>query len=154
MMRPGYHTGLVYLNDGRFSADVWNTSNQKFFVLSGLVTPGAYHHVAMAVDDAAKQIHLYVDGQEVSGSPTNYTGTLRDYGTSPLYIGTGNPFAASWKWMFKGAIDEVRISTGALSAQVVQSHAAGPTDPDAGLESAGVDTDANTDANTDSDTNF
>ena len=125
MMRPGYHTGLVYLNDGRFSADVWNTSNQKFFVLSGLVTPGAYHHVAMAVDDAAKQIHLYVDGQEVSGSPTNYTGTLRDYGTSPLYIGTGNPFAASWKWMFKGAIDEVRISTGALSAQVVQSHAAG-----------------------------
>ena len=123
MMKPGYHSGLVYMNTGQYSADIWNSSNQKFNVMSGLIVPGVYHHVAMTVDDSAKQLHLYVDGKEVSGSPVSYTGTLRNFGTSPFYVGSGNPTASSWKWMFKGTIDEAGIYNRALSAADVLSRA-------------------------------
>ena len=119
LMKPGYHAGLVYQQSGQYSADIWNASNQKFTVLSPAITPGSYHHVAMVVDDTAKQLHLYVDGQEVSGSPLAYTGTLKNYGTAPFYLGTGNPTATSWRWMFQGSLDEVRIYNSALSSQNV-----------------------------------
>ncbi|TLY37179.1 MAG: LamG domain-containing protein [Nitrospirae bacterium] len=99
MMKPGYHSGLVYMNTGQYSADIWNSSNQKF------------------------KLHLYVDGKEVSGSPVSYTGTLRNFGTSPFYVGSGNPTASSWKWMFKGTIDEAGIYNRALSAADVLSRA-------------------------------
>ncbi|MEA2470026.1 MAG: hypothetical protein QOE38_1025, partial [Thermoleophilaceae bacterium] len=72
----------------------------------------AWHYVAVTKNGAA--VHLYIDGRDVTGSVSNRT--MAD-NTLPLVIGqsTGTAY-------FAGAIDEVAVYRGALSAAQVSSH--------------------------------
>ena len=117
--RPGYHTHIGYEYGQRYRAGIWNSSNVGFTLSSGSIAPGVWHHLCLTVDTATLRMAFYVDGAQVPGSPLTFTGTLKDYGTLPYYIGAGNPGASAWTWHFKGAIDEPRIYTRALTAAEV-----------------------------------
>ncbi len=120
LARPGYHLNIGYTSSGRFHAEIWSGNNVWSGLSSAPFPPGAWHHLCLAVDDAAKQMRFYVDGAPVAGSPRSYTGTLYQYWTNPYYIGVGRP-TSDWRWHFKGAIDEVRVYNRALSAAEVSS---------------------------------
>jgi hypothetical protein len=77
--------------------------------------------VVMVVDDTDKKLHLYVDGQEVSGSPVSYTGALADHRDAPYYFGTSEPLPNLYEFRFKGKLDEVRIYDRALNRAEVRS---------------------------------
>jgi len=135
--RPGNHTYIGYTNAQQYSATIYNSSNAGFSLASGTIGPGAWHHLCLAVNDTTKQMAFYVDGTPVAGSPKTYTGALKDYGGTPYYIGAANPNYWGWMWFFKGAIDEVRIYSRALSAAEVSAQRNGGLGqyglPEAGL---------------------
>jgi hypothetical protein len=103
------YTGLYYDNVGRFQAKIRLTDGNEVALSSEVVTPGGWHHLVMVVDDANKQLHLFVDEREVTGSPMKYGGMLASHGGSPYYIGTSEPLSQRYEYRFKGKIDEVRI---------------------------------------------
>jgi hypothetical protein len=84
----------------------------------------------MAVDDANKRVHLYVDGHEASQSPVSYRGTLADHREAPYYIGTSEPLTEMYEFRFHGRIDQVWVHNRPLNpAQVRALFAWEPRDP-------------------------
>ncbi|MCP4423576.1 MAG: hypothetical protein GY803_03695, partial [Chloroflexi bacterium] len=80
------------------------------------ITTGLWHHVAIARDGASHTSYLYVDGIEVISATQTYSG-----GFAPAvadinlgYLETGA--------RFEGALDEVAIYDGVLSAAEIQTH--------------------------------
>ena len=121
MGRPGWHVDLHYNQNKRFRFEMWTedppANAAQFGVNSIPYDPGAWHHLVGVVNDTAKTVSLYVDGQLAGSNP--YTGALRDYSTSPYYIGTSNHDASAYNWFFDGFIDDVRVFDQALSATEV-----------------------------------
>jgi hypothetical protein len=76
-----------------------------------LLTPGRWHHVAGAFDGS--EVRLYVDGQPVAASPG---AGARTSAPIPLIIGADVSGDGASNSHFSGAIDEVRLSTGARYA--------------------------------------
>jgi hypothetical protein len=127
-VHPTYFFGLSYGADQRFYAQVINASESFVTLRSDQIGPGAWHHVAMVVDDSAKRLYLYLDGAPVSGSPVSYSGALMDlnrgagesYSAGEYYIGSGKPDRGAGSYFarhFKGLIDDVRIYDRALSPE-------------------------------------
>jgi hypothetical protein len=114
-------TGLYYDYDGRFRARIRLASGAEAVVQSDVFPPGAWHRLAMVVDDTNKKLHLYVDGQEVSDSPAGYSDPLADHEAAPYYVGTSEPLTEAYEYRFHGKIDEVRIYDRALSSSEVQA---------------------------------
>jgi len=71
-----------------------------------------WHHVA--VTKSGTSVHLYIDGRDVTGTPT--ARTMVD-NTLPLAIGQSSDSA----W-FDGGLDEVAVYRGALSAATIKAH--------------------------------
>ncbi len=116
--RPGYHTTLSYLPNRKFHFCTFNDVPEQIRVSSlESYDPGTWHHLVGVVDDVAKTVSLYVDGQ--LNNSTTYTGNLRDYGTLSYYLGTARPHT-SFMWFFDGLIDDARIFDRALSATEVE----------------------------------
>ncbi len=115
--RPGWHTDIHYNQHKQFRFEMWTEDPPEnavpFGVSSVAYDPGVWHHLVSVVDDTSKTVSLYVDGQ-LAGT-NSYTGTLRDYGTTPYYIGTSNHDASAYNWFFDGFIDDVRVFDQALS---------------------------------------
>ena len=109
------YTGLYYGHNRKFKAQIRLLDGMEVSVSSGVLDPGTWHHVAMVVDDTNKNLHLYVDGQEVRDSPVSYQGTLADHKDAPYYIGTSEPLIERYEYRFKGKIDEVQIYDHALN---------------------------------------
>jgi chitodextrinase len=114
------YTGLYFDHNGRFRAQIRLADDTEVAVSSEALDPGAWHHLAMVVDDMNKQLHLYFDGQEVHDSPVSYTGALADHEDAPYYIGTSEPLTERYEYRFKGKIDEPRIFDRGLSPSEVQ----------------------------------
>ncbi len=114
-------TGLTYDHSGRFRAQIRLASGSTVAVSSGVLAPGSWHHLAMVVDDTSKRLHLYVDGQEVSGSPVTYTGLLADHTQAPYYVGTSDTLTGRYELRFSGEIDEAQIYYRALSQTETRS---------------------------------
>jgi hypothetical protein len=126
-----YFFGLSYTADRQYRAQLITSPNEAFIALTSAQTdPGAWHHLAMVVDGASKQLHLYLDGKPVKGSPKSYTGTLldlnqevgKDYSAGEYYLGSTKPDRGAGSFFsrhFKGMIDDVRIYNGALNAAEV-----------------------------------
>jgi hypothetical protein len=75
----------------------------------------------MVVDDTNKKLHLYVDADEVNGSPISYAGTLADYADAPYYFGTSEPLTNNYEYRLKGKLDEGRIFNQPLTSAEVQA---------------------------------
>jgi hypothetical protein len=114
------YTGLYYDHDGTFRAQVRLSDGAEVAVSSEVFSPGQWHHLAMVVDDVNQSLSLYVDGEEVSGSPAEYSGTLGDHDQTPFYIGTSEPLTEMYEYRFSGDIDEAQIYDRTVSSLEVQ----------------------------------
>ncbi|UCG24713.1 MAG: hypothetical protein JSW55_01570, partial [Chloroflexota bacterium] len=120
--------GLRYDHDRKFGAEIRVSDGENVSVSSATFEPRSWHHLVMVVDDIDKQLHLYVDGQEVDDSPVAYPDMqLADHEDAPYYVGTSNPLDQRYEQRFKGKIDEARIYNGVLSPEQVQLLYTGPT---------------------------
>jgi hypothetical protein len=115
------YTGLTYDSDRRFRAQIRLADGSEVAVWSGAFAPGSWHHLAMMVDDEHKKLALYVDGNEVSGSPVPYAGALADHKTAPYYVGTSEPLTERYEYRYYGKIDQLRIYDRALNLREVQT---------------------------------
>ncbi|MAW60849.1 MAG: hypothetical protein CMJ94_08450 [Planctomycetes bacterium] len=99
-----------FLNDGTPAFMVY-LEGQGYVQATGpqkLLKPGQWYHLAGVYD--GEEVRLYVDGKQVAATPGR---GARRSNTLPLLIGAdvdGQGRGTSW---FAGALDEVRISTGA-----------------------------------------
>jgi hypothetical protein len=109
------YTGLYYEHDSRFKGVIRLADGTATEVSTNVFEPGNWHHLVMVADEAHKKLSLYVNGQEVSSSPVDYTGALADHEDAPYYIGTSEPLTERYELRFSGDIDEPRIFDRALS---------------------------------------
>ncbi len=114
------YTGLYYDYNRAFKAQIRLSDDTEVAVSSGAFDPGTWHHLAMVVDDVNKTLHLYIDGQEVDGSPASYAGSLADHEDAPYYVGTSEPLTERYEYRFKGQIDEGWVYDRALSEIQIQ----------------------------------
>jgi hypothetical protein len=114
------YTGLYYDDNQKFRAEVQLSAGTRIAISSGVFESGEWHHLVMVLDDATKKLHLYIDGQEVSGSPVSYSGALADHEDAPYYLGTSEPLTNLYEYRFKGTIDEARLYNRALTFLEVQ----------------------------------
>ncbi len=121
--KPGYHLGLYYAGNGRYTMFHYLTGDAPVAAESALTFPAdgtTWHHLTGVVNRTAGTVKLYVDGV-LRGSATFAAGTgSREYGTLPWFVGIANPGAADYRWAADGAIDEVRMYRKALSAEDVR----------------------------------
>jgi hypothetical protein len=89
----------------------WEDTNSTRFetITSPVITPGTWQHVACVYDDAASENRVYVDGVLVA-SGTAYG--VPNANNAPMHIGAR--MSSSLKDFPDGAIDDVRITPGAL----------------------------------------
>jgi hypothetical protein len=113
--RPGLDPYQLGLGGGgnvlQFS--IQNTSNQTA-VLTSTIPYEQWVHVAGTLDDATGAMKLYVNGLSVASATT----AIRPLdGLHPSFspgVSIGNDFTGQYGLVFKGHIDEVRISDVAL----------------------------------------
>ncbi|MGB3564899.1 MAG: LamG-like jellyroll fold domain-containing protein, partial [Thermoanaerobaculia bacterium] len=115
--------GLYYTFEQKFMANIRLASGTDVTVESLTYSPGNgpddWHHVAMVVDDVAKELRLYVDGAEVSSSPQSYSGALRSYGEADFFLGTSDPLIEKWDFRLDGTVDEARVYSRALETSEI-----------------------------------
>lgn len=116
------------LQGGQLQCIIWNTSGtlvQANSTSTGL-NNGVRHHVVAVYNGT--DLRLYVDGL-LDGTPVAQTGNLAN-SSGDLHIAVRDLLSEP----YTGVIDEVAVYTTALSAtRVAAHHAAGITDPVAGL---------------------
>lgn len=90
-------------------------------------TNGQWHHLAVTMDYAAKDVNIYVDGSAMTfnyeGVPTKWT----DLSDSGDLLWGGNPDRASR--FFLGMMDEIRLSDTVRSQAWIQTEANNQTNP-------------------------
>ena len=115
-MRPGFHSGITYVNKGSLSAVVWNrlfnSGDREPKIVQVPLISNEWYHACMVVDDKLQIITLYVNGKEVGKQ--EYEGELIKYDNRPYYIGVGDPNLGVWRNFFKGQISEVGLWADAL----------------------------------------
>ena len=112
---------VVYQKDGtlfgQFRVVAPSTWQQEYIALSGTGYTQYPHHIAYVVDNSksrADQAKLYLDGVPITNSGLNQSGDFSaGFGSRELFIGShgnnGSPNNG-----FKGRIDDIRITDGAL----------------------------------------
>jgi len=135
LLRVGSHPasffGLSYSTDKKFHAQViTNGSDSPIRVSSTAVDPGAWYHLVMVVDDAVKELRLYVNGEPVP--PVVFTGSTQDLNqdvttnrlAGEYYIGSTKPDRGAGSFFarhFHGQIAEARIYNRALYSAAIRS---------------------------------
>lgn len=105
--------------------NTYNTSDQRLVLetgdgvngmnattVSNVVTPGQWHRVTAVVDENSSTAHLYVDG-------IDYTQSSTFDGAFPNQAGINLGRFTNSTFLFKGAMDEVRIEAGTRSSNWV-----------------------------------
>ncbi len=112
---------VVYQNQGKFYGQIRvvepSTWQQEYTELSGTGYTSYPHHIAYVVDSSksgANQAKLYLDGTPIPNSSLNQAGDFSSgFGSRKIFIGAhgnnGSPNNG-----FKGRIDDIRITDGAL----------------------------------------
>jgi len=117
--------GLFYEASGEWRSSIELETGELVDLRSQPTSPGDWHHAAMVVDAVARELRLFIDGREVDESPRSYSGSPRDLGESPFYLGTQDPLIERWDNRFTGVLDDVRIHDRALdSAEVARAYSA------------------------------
>lgn len=127
LIKTGWHEGLSYENTKKFSFTHWIKGDPNP-VWSGIGTweteyePGEWHHVVGVTDKDARVAKIYVDGELKNTSQEWDTGAVaREFEQMSWKIGVAAPGSAKYAWPAKGAIDDVRIYSGALSDEQVKA---------------------------------
>jgi hypothetical protein len=113
-------TGLYYDDVGRFRAQLKVADGDLISLSSKSYDPDDWHHVVMVVDDEAKILRLYVNGQEVQDSPLGYDEKMAELEGFPYYIGTSDPLDQRYENRFRGVLDEVLIFGQALAGSEIE----------------------------------
>lgn len=118
-VRKGYHGGITIHHTGRIQFAQWyvdGTPNAR--VAWSPIALDTWYHVVGVMDNAAKSVTIYVNG--VQAQTVIFTGTVYSYPASNRYtIGAGDlsqAITGSFRYPYKGAIDEVAIWNTALTA--------------------------------------
>jgi hypothetical protein len=97
--------------------------------VSGRLTDGAWHHVAVTVNGPADEVMFYIDGSHVETSSSGCFRSLSEPiagGPQSDFIGAGGSFSCEPGGYFTGQIDELSFFRRALTAEEVGAiHAAG-----------------------------
>ena len=113
----------------RFAVDTFPTLSPSR-LSSAAIQVNTWQHVAVTWDGSVSgsNIHLYVNGVPADGAPIDGAGIAEPDDSTPLAIGNRSVDLAR---AFDGAIDEVRVYSGVLTAAEIQALAgvAGPTAP-------------------------
>ena len=125
--KTGWHLGLTYTPDKKFTFSYWLKGEpDPVWVGTGTwdmdYEPGEWHHVAAVVDRDARTITVYLDGEAKGATePWDENAVPREYDQTTWKIGVGSPGAANWAWHAKASIGDVRMYSGALSAEKVKA---------------------------------
>ena len=117
--RSGPDVGIYYQKNGGFWAQLNSSDGTEVDITGSNMATGTWHHLVMTVDAYNHQLHFYIDGSEVSGSPSAFTGDHLT--TSDVLYSIGARAAASDSF-FGGNIDEVSVYDYPLSSTQVLSH--------------------------------
>jgi hypothetical protein len=128
---PVYHFGISYSTDGKFQARIITDVEDIHVLSSSPFDPGNWHHLSMAVDIESSLLHLYVDGEPVTGSPMRFSGQLMDLGKKPgdnypvgeYYFGSTKPDLGAGPFFtqhFKGLLDEISIYNQSLNTNQIK----------------------------------
>jgi hypothetical protein len=111
--------GLYYTFEKKFMANIRLADGTVVTAESPPADSGRWHHLTMVVDDDAKELRLYVDGTEVSGSPQSYSGALASYGEANFFLGTSDSLIEKWDYRLHGTLDEARVYSRALETSEI-----------------------------------
>ena len=123
---PGYDYGISFNNSRAMTLTFWNTFNEHNYMWVKRYD-NQWSWVTVVVDENTNAAYLYLNGTEVdskggfgSPSPLKWTGNLKNYGTSPIYLGmTPSAEEGSPVKYFKGDIAKVFAWKRALTPQEV-----------------------------------
>jgi len=114
------------------SADRWSTSisnGTTSYTASGTSAPdwGNWQHLAITVDDTAKELSFYRDGSLI-GSPVSFTGSMLT-ASYPFAIGTASWDLGNTSTKYHGNYDDARIYEGRVlsSADIAAIYSLGRT---------------------------
>jgi hypothetical protein len=128
----GPNVRIHFDRDRRLSARI-RTSDGDVELRSDPFPPGSWRHAAVAVDDVAQQLFVFVDGEPAAGSPLSFTGhilpaPLDERGNWPEYAGrhwlgatTPGYTGDTDSNMFEGWLDDARLYARALSEAEVHA---------------------------------
>ena len=125
---PGYDYGISFNNSRALSLTYWNTFNNHNYMW--VKRYDAQWSWVTAVFDADERVsHFYLNGTEVdskggygSPSPLNWTGKLKNYGPSDIFLGTSPSIDENSGYkFFKGDIAKVFTWNRALNPVEVQN---------------------------------
>ena len=127
----GYHGWMLYADNYTGNpqfAFVVGAEDSRRYVYDDSGTPeqpGRWYHVAGSYDGT--DLHIYVNGVEVTSAQLNDGGgtNVQPNPSSPLTIGSCNGGWNPWQ----GAIQDVTVWNGALSAATIAQHASAGTPP-------------------------
>ena len=117
--RPGHHVGIAYTSGMQYKGGIWNNDNKQSMVVSERHS-NEWSHVIYTVDSTLKRLRMYVNGVEVSESPTDFLGTIKESSSVPYYIGCANPRARTGdEGFFKGTIAQISMWSSCLDSEEV-----------------------------------
>lgn len=127
VVKRGWHEGLTYTQEGRFSLQHWLEGNvfQGAFS-SSTFAPGTTYHLVGVVDRSAGWIRLYVNGRLEASRQWPAGSAARAFGSTPWTVGIADPASTEWRWAADGVVDELALFQRALDASQVARIAATP----------------------------
>lgn len=110
---PGYDYGLSFNNSRALSLTYWNNFNQHNYMWIKRYD-NQWSWVTATFNNIENTSHFYLNGSEVdskagfgSPSPHKWTGKLKNYGTSDIYLGHSPTIHSNINSYFKGDIAKV-----------------------------------------------
>ena len=125
---PGYDYGFSFNNSRALSLTFWNTFNNHNYMWVKRYD-GYWSWLTAVFDSNTQKTHFYLNGSEVdskggygSPSPLDWTGRLKNYSLSDIYLGTTPSVDEDSGYKFlKGDIAKVHMWKRALSKEEIEN---------------------------------
>lgn len=125
--KPGYDWGLSFNNSRAYTAMLWDRTRTHLYQWIKRYE-NQWSWITLAVDDANKEIHFYLNGVESDVrlgtgtlSPQKYEQPLKRYGVEPFMIGYSNTVVNGEPTHFKGSISKLQMWDRCLSSDEIKS---------------------------------
>jgi len=104
---------------GKLTYNMEVGATEHSVVSSVVVADGAWHHAALTVNDATKELTAYLDGALVGADTTWASGSV-DTGAMGIFVGISGGLMAATQWV--GQVDELRFQAGVRSGSELRSY--------------------------------